>query len=321
VFLRRGFDVIHAHNPPDTFVLIAGWYKLFGKRFVFDHHDLSPEMYEALFGDGSRPVVRRLLLLLEKLTFRAADLVIATNESYREIAIGRGRVNPQRVAVVRNGPDPSRVRPGRIDPELRARAATILAYVGVMGHQDGVDYLIRALHLLKVNLGRSEFLCVIVGTGVAVPGLKELASELGLDEHVWFTGRVPDEDLMRYLSTADICVDPDPSNPFNDRSTMIKMTEYMAMGKPIVAFDLPEHRFTAQGSALYAQANDELDMARKLAFLMDHPDERAKLGAMGRQRFEDALAWSHQEGKLVAAYDGLMRPGGIAEGAPGSDPS
>jgi glycosyltransferase involved in cell wall biosynthesis len=306
VFVRFGFDVIHAHNPPDTYVAIAAPYKLFGKRFVFDHHDLSPEMYDARFTDGSNALVRRVLEWFENLTFRFADRVISTNESYEEIAIERGGVPSERIAVVRNGPDLDRVRAVAPDPELRAKAGTIIGYVGIMGYQDGVDYLIRALAHLVTDLDRQDVLCFIVGEGGAVPSLKTLVAELGLEEHVWFTGRVSDEDLMRYLSTADICVDPDPFNPFNDRSTMIKMSEYMAVGKPIVAFDLREHRRTAEDAALYAAPNDELDYARKLEELMDDPEKRAKMGERGRRRVEDVLAWPHQEARLLEVYRGLL---------------
>ena len=252
VFVRFGFDVIHAHNPPDTYVAIAAPYKLFGKRFVFDHHDLSPEMYDARFMDGSNALVHRVLQWFEKLTFRFADRVISTNESYKEIAIERGGVPSERIAVVRNGPDLDRVRAVAPDSALRAKAGTIIGYVGIMGYQDGVDYLIRALGHLVTDLRRNDVFCFIVGEGGAVPSLKALVAELGLGEHVWFTGRISDEDLMRYLSAADICVDPDPFNPFNDRSTMIKMSEYMAVGKPIVAFDLREHRRTAADAARFA---------------------------------------------------------------------
>lgn len=309
VFFRSGFDVIHAHNPPDTFVGIAGWYKLFGKKFVFDHHDLSPEMYDARFEGRSNALVHRALLFFERLTFRFADHVISTNESYREVAIERGGFSEADVTVVRNGPQLDRVRSVPPDVELRAKGATIIGYVGVMGHQDGVDYLIRALGHLVTDLGRTDFYCFIVGTGSAVPSLKALTAEMGLDEHVWFTGRISDDDLMRYLSTADICVDPDPFNPFADRSTMIKMAEYMAIGKPIVAFDLTEHRRTAADAALYATANDELAFARCLEELMDDPAKRHAMGEFGRNRVETQLAWSHQERHLVATYQRLLPQG------------
>jgi glycosyltransferase involved in cell wall biosynthesis len=300
--LRGGFDVIHAHNPPDLFVLVALLYRPFGKRFVFDHHDLSPEMYDARFGDRARPLLRRALIALERLTFRVADQVISTNESYRSIAVERGGVEPERTTVVRNGPDLARVRPTDPDPALRARAGTIVGYVGEMNRQDGVDYLIRAIGELRDRLGISDVLAVIVGTGSDVPALEALTEELGLGDSVWFTGRVPDDDLMRYLSTADICVVPDPRNPFTDRSTMIKMMEYMALAKPVVAFDLTEHRRTAGDAALYATPNSELELARCLATLIQDPDARARLGEMGRQAVNDRLSWPHQEQALLDVY-------------------
>jgi glycosyltransferase involved in cell wall biosynthesis len=271
-------------------------------------------MYEARFKGRSNALIHRLLLALEKLTFRMADHVVATNESYRQVALERGDKRAQDVTVVRNGPDTGRVR--RVEPDLalQARADHIIVYVGVMGFQDGVDYLIRSLNRLVVDLGREDFLCVIVGSGVAVPSLKELAAQLNLDDQVWFTGRISDEDLMRYLSTADICVDPDPFNPFNDRSTMIKMTEYMAMGKPIVAFDLTEHRHTAQEAALYAAANDEMDFAKKLVELMDDPQQRRQMGDFGRSRIDRELAWPHQAERLIAAYDRLTARAGVDDG-------
>ncbi len=303
--LREGFDVIHAHNPPDVMVLIAALYKPLGKRFVFDHHDLSPEMYYARFqGEGSR-VVYRALAFFEKLSCRLADHIIATNQSYKAMEMARSQAPEERITIVRNGPDLERLRPTPPDLELRAKAPIILGYVGDMGFHDGLDYLLRALHRLRYDLGRTDFYAVLIGKGDAWEGLQRLRVELELEEHVWFTGRVSDEDLVRYLSTADICLDPDPRNPFTDRSTMIKMTEYMALSKPIVAFDLTEHRFTAQEAALYAQPNDELDFARKIAALMDDPERRARMGAFGRRRIETELAWRYSVPKLLQAYEKL----------------
>ncbi|MDX1523568.1 MAG: glycosyltransferase family 4 protein [Anaerolineae bacterium] len=305
VFFRDGFDVLHAHNPPDTFVFIAAIYKLFGKRFIFDHHDLSPEMYHARFdGQGSR-LVYLVLLCLEKLSFRLADHVIATNESYKKIALERGRVPEERITVVRNGPESGRVRLVPPDANLRRLNKTIIGYVGEMGFQDGIDYLLRALHHLLYDLGRTDFFCVLIGHGDAWDTLNDLAIALSLEKVVWFTGHVTDAELIRYLSSADICVDPDPSNPFTDRSTMIKMMEYMALGKPIVAFDLPEHRVTAQVAAVYAKPNNELDFAQKIALLMDNPIRRQYASRYGKQRVETSLAWPRQATNLLAAYAAL----------------
>ncbi|NJP05224.1 MAG: glycosyltransferase family 4 protein [Chloroflexaceae bacterium] len=303
LFFYDDFDIIHAHNPPDTFVLLAAGYKPLGKRFVFDHHDLSPEMYYARFRGEGNKMVYQALLLLEQLTFRLSDHVIATNQSYKAIATQRGGVPESRVTIVRNGPDLNRVRTADPDPALRQKAPIIIGYVGEMGYHDGVDYLLRAIKHLIDDVGRTDFYCVLVGQGDAWPELQELKTELGLDDYVWFPGFVSDAELMSYLSTADICVDPDPSNPFTDRSTMIKMAEFMALGKPIVAFDLTEHRFTAQDAAIYARANDELDFARNIALLMDDPERRAQMARIGKERIQTQLAWQHQEHCLIEAYD------------------
>ena len=305
VFFRKGFDVIHAHNPPDLFVLIAMFYRMAGKRFVFDHHDLSPEMYRARFRSGGNGLVFRVLVFFEKLSFWMADHVIATNESYKKVARDRGKVPEDRITIVRNGPDLNRIKLTEQDSRLRQKASTILGYIGVMGFQDGIDYLLRALRHLVQDLGRTDFYCVLIGKGDARDSLIQLASELELDDHVWFTGCIPDAEMLRYMSTADICVDPDPSNSFNDQSTMIKMMEYMALAKPIVAFDLPEHRVTAQESALYACPNNELDFARQINRLMDDVELRHKMGQFGRQRVETRLAWSIQEEDLLEVYEKL----------------
>ncbi len=299
VFVRHGFDVVHAHNPPDAFVFIAAFYKLFGRKFVFDHHDLSPEMYYARFTGSGNRLVYRTLVWLEKISCRLADHVIATNESYRAVEMDRGKVAPQRVTVVRNGPDLDRRKPVAPDEQLRRKAPTIIGFAGVMGYQDGVDYLLRALRHLIHDLGRSDFYCVLVGRGDALEMLKALAAELQLEDHVRFTGYVSEEDFALYLSTADICVAPDPSNAFTDRSTMLKILDYMAMSKPMVVFDLPEHRVSADEAALYAKPNDELDFARQIASLMDDPMKRQAMGAAGRRRIEEHLAWTHQVANLL----------------------
>jgi glycosyltransferase involved in cell wall biosynthesis len=307
VFLRQGFDVVHAHNPPDTFVFIALFYKLFGKRFVFDHHDLSPEMYQARFRGGGKPLVYNVLVLLEKLTCRFADHVIVTNQSYKKVAMERCSVPESRITIVRNGIELSHLdRSFEPDPTLRQMGKTIIGYVGVMGHQDGVDYLLRALHHLLHVLRRSDFYCVLIGGGDAWPGLKKLAHELALDEYVHFTGFVFGDGLRRYLAEADICVDSAPSNPYSDRSTMFKVMEYMSLGKPIVAFDLPEHRFTADHAAVYVTPNNEAEFAQALVQLMDDPRRRASLGAFGRHRIKTQLAWDYSIPKLLNAYRSIL---------------
>ncbi len=302
VWAREGFDVTHAHNPPDTLFLIGGFYKLFGKRFVFDHHDRSPENYEARYGTSARPLVRRLLTWFERLTFRTADHVITTNETHREVAMRRGGVPPSRITVVRNGPLRDKMRQTGPAPDLRTRAGTVLGYVGIIGPLDGVEYLLHAIRYLVNDLDRDDVSCLIIGKGDALPDLEDLAAKLGITDKIQFTGWIAPDDVPRYLSTVDICVDPDPSNPFNDGCTMIKMMEYMAMSKPIVAFDLPEHRVSAADAAVYARPNDPTDLARKIAELMDDPARRCSMAEIGRERVLSGLAWEHQELNLLAAY-------------------
>jgi glycosyltransferase involved in cell wall biosynthesis len=302
VLLHQGFDVVHTHNPPDTLVFIAGFHKLLGKRFVYDHHDLSPEMYQALFDGFRNPLIYKILLWLEKLSCRLADHVIATNGSYKDVEMARNGVPQERITIVRNGPDLDRLKAVAVDASLRQSGKFTLCYVGDMGHHDGVDYLLRALKYLAEELDRSDFFCTLVGGGDAHAGLKLLAEKLKLSDYVLFTGPVPHTEVARYLSAADICVAPEPSNNYNDRSTMIKMTEYMAIGKPIVAFDLPEHRVTAQEAALYAEPNSEFDFARKIVLLMGDPERRQRMGRIGEERIRTELAWSFQKEYLLKAY-------------------
>jgi glycosyltransferase involved in cell wall biosynthesis len=307
LFLGEGFDAVHAHNPPDTFVFIALVYKLFGKRFVYDHHDLSPEMYQARFSGGGSPLVYRVLLALEKLTCRFADHVIVTNESYKKIAMERGKVPESRISIVRNGIELNQLDKA-IEPHrgLREMGKTIIGYVGVMGFQDGVDYLLRALDQLIHNFGRTDFHCIIIGGGDAWPNLQQQARQLNLDNYVQFTGFVFGDELRRYLSATDICVDPTPSSTYSDRSTMFKIMEYMSLGKPVVAFDLPEHRFTAHNSAVYVTPNDTLAFAKAIADLMDDAPRRLTLGVLGRARIKSKLAWDYSVPNLLHTYSVVL---------------
>jgi glycosyltransferase involved in cell wall biosynthesis len=303
-------EVIHAHNPPDTFVLIGLLFKLLGRRFVYDHHDLAPELFLSRFPRAGRAglLVYRALALLERLSCRLADAVITTNESYRKVEMERSGIPPEKITVVRNGPQPEKLLIEEADPELRARAPFILGFIGVMGHADGVDYLIRAVHNLVHELGRDDIHCVLVGEGDAVPDLQKLAVSLGIDRHIEFAGRLSDRDARRVLCTADVCIVPDPSNTFNDLSTMTKMMDYMALGRPIVAFDLPEHRRTAGDAAVYVRDNDELELAKAIAALLDDPKRRRELGALARKRVQEQLAWEHSLRDLLAVYHGLLGP-------------
>lgn len=307
VRLRHGFDIVHAHNPPDVLALIAAVYRPFGARVIFDHHDLAPEMYLARFGDAGSSWLYRAQTLAEVLACRLAHHVIASNESYKRREMELSRIPADRITVVRNGPDPEQWKPVAADPDLRARSSAIIGYAGVIGQQDGVDYLLRALHHLVHTLGRREAFCVIIGEGDARLDLMRLASELGLDDHVWFTGWVPHEDFVRYLSTIDIGVVPDPSNPFTDRSTMLKLMNYMAFAKPVVAFDLPEHRASGADVPIYVPPNDEAAFAAAIASLIDDPERRAALGARGRERVERHLAWRYSVRPLLNAYERVAR--------------
>ena len=302
---RAGFDIVHACNPPDLLFLIAVFFKWYaGARFIFDHHDINPELYEAKF--HRRDFFYRLLLWFEHWTFRSADISIATNESYRQIALSRGGMPGDRVFVVRSGPSLERMRLQPPRPELRCGRRYLVGYVGVMGTQEGIDLLLRAVHHIVYNRGRSDVHFGLVGGGSSLAAMQALARELGVAEYVRFTGRAPDEQMLAMLNTADVCVNPDVANEMNDKSTMNKIMEYMALGKPIVQFDLTEGRFSAQQASLYARQNDPLDLGDKLLELLDDPQLREQMGAIGRRRVVDDLQWSHEAPKLLAAYHALL---------------
>jgi glycosyltransferase involved in cell wall biosynthesis len=301
VLFGRGFDIIHACNPPDTIFLLGGFYKLFGKKFLFDHHDINPELYEAKF--GKRGFGRRLLIGLERMSFITADLVISTNESYRQIAIDRGGKNPEDVFVVRSGPDLSRIRQVPANPALRLGRKYLVGYVGVMGKQEGIDLLLQAVQLIVHHLKRTDIQFGLVGGGTELNAMRELAKQLGVAEFVTFTGRAPDVELLEMLNTADICVNPDRANEMNDRSTMNKVMEYMALAKPIVQFDLTEGRVSAGDASWYARPNDVADLAQKIVALLGDENQRIHMGAIGRQRVEQVLAWQHEAPRLLAAYE------------------
>jgi glycosyltransferase involved in cell wall biosynthesis len=316
ILVTRGFDVIHACNPPDLFFLLGGFYKLFGKKFVFDHHDLNPELYEAKF--GRRDFFYRLLLKLEQLTFRTADVAIATNESYRDVALERGGMDPARVFVVRSGPSLERLRIRPPDEKLKAGRRHLVGYVGVMGRQEGIDLLLHAVRVIVSCYAREDVHFALVGGGTSLEELRELASELGIAGYVTFTGRVPDDELLAVLNTAEVCVNPDRACALNDKSTMNKVMEYMALGKPVVQFDLTEGRRSAGEASLYAQPDDPLDLAAKIVALLDDPQRRETMGRAGRARIERSLEWRHQAPRLLAAYAALRPRATIAAPAPGA---
>jgi glycosyltransferase involved in cell wall biosynthesis len=302
------FDVVQACNPPDLLFLVALALRSTGARFLFDHHDLVPELFESRFVGGPR-MLRGLSLFLERLTFRTADAVISTNESYRDVAIARGGMAGDRVWVVRSAPDLARFIPVEPDHTLKRGKRFLACYLGVMGPQDGVDYALRALAQLHGPMGRDDLHTTFIGSGDAFDDVVSLADRLGLNDAVEFTGRVPDETVQRYLSTADVCLSPDPNNPLNDLSSMNKVVEYMAMGCPLVSFDLQEARVTAQDAAVYAFDNNEAEFARLIAELLDDPERRQRMGKIGRQRVEQSLSWDTSRHNLLAAYaDLLQRP-------------
>jgi glycosyltransferase involved in cell wall biosynthesis len=308
VIRREGFDVIQACNPPDTFFALAWLYKPLKKRFVYDQHDLAPEIYESRFDQPSRALLWGLRLL-ERLTYRTADRVIATNASYREVALTRGGKAPEDVVVVRNGPDPQRMRRGPSRPELRNGRRHLCCYLGMMGPQDGVDLLVRAADVLVHEMGRQDCAFALLGEGDSHQQVRELVDELDLEDYVTMPGFVVDDELSAYLSTADLGLCPEPLNPLNEVSTLVKVMEYMAFELPVVAFDLKETRLSADGAAVYVRPNDTKEFAAAIAALLDDPDRRAAMGQAGRRRVEEVLAWPHQAPVYVALFDQLTRGG------------
>jgi glycosyltransferase involved in cell wall biosynthesis len=305
VLRRVGFDCIHACNPPDLIFLIGWLYKrLLGKRFLFDHHDLGPELYEVKF--GRRGILWRLLVGCERATFRLADVSIATNESYRSIATGRGGMRPEQVFTVRSGPELSSFQRRSPDPAWKNGRRHLVVYVGVIGSQEGLDLLLQAVEYIVRRLRRSDVQVVIIGSGPAWPGIKRACERLRLDQFVTLAGFVDEATKMTVLSTADVCVNPDVPSVLNDLSTMNKVMEYMAAGKAIVQFDLKEGRVSAGEASLYARSGDIGDFADKVLQLLDDTERRERMGALGRKRIENELAWAHEAPKLLRAYDALF---------------
>jgi len=304
LLVRRQLDVVHVHNPPDTLVVVAGVVKLFRKRFVFDHHDVAPELYNARFGTRARPMVYRALRMFERSCCRLADRVITTNESYCRLEQERDGISADKITVVRNGSPLEEFEAVQADENVRD-APILVCYAGAMGPQDGIDYLIRAMSDLVGAMGRRDISCHVLGDGDAARAARTLAHELGLDGHVRFTGWLTGGAYLSHLAAADICVEPAPFNTYNDRSTTIKILEYMALAKPIVAFDLAEHRVSAEGAAVYVAPNDAEGLAKAIADLADHPEQRQRMGEIGRVRTRTQLSWAHSAPKLLAAYRSL----------------
>ena len=309
VHAARGFDVIHGCNPPDLIHLLARRWRRRGVRYLFDHHDVCPELFEAKFGSsktGTRGVLHRLMLRLERASFRQADVSIATNESFRRIAIERGGMDPSDVFVVRSAPRVERFEIRPSDPAVRRGASAVMGYVGVIGQQEGMDLLVAAADHLIRDLGHTGARFVVVGFGPELPSVEADVATRGLSEHFEFTGPLFGDDLLRVLNSCDIGVAPDPKNPMNDISTMNKVMEYMTLKKPVVQFDLAEGRASAGEASLYARANDPRDFAAKIAALIDDPQRREHMGAIGRARVLDHLSWDASVPPLLAAYDRLF---------------
>ena len=297
----RSFSVVHAANPPDFLLTVARPLARRGTRLIFDHHDLTPELYESRF--GRQGIQYRMLLAAERRAFASADIVITTNESYRRVALARGGKRSDDVFIVRNGPDPDRFRPVEADESLRRGRPYLIAYLGLMGPQDGLDVAIRAL--ARLHADRTDWHAVFMGDGDVLEDTRRLAHDLGISDSVEFTGRVGDDRILPTLSTADVCISPEPWSPFNDRSTIVKVVEYMAMARAVVAFDLTETRISAQDAALYAPSGDETAFARAISTLLDDADLRRTLGDRGLDRVVRGLGWHRSREELLRAYASL----------------
>ena len=300
IYVRHGFDVIQGCNPPDNIFMVALPFKLFGVKYIFDHHDAVPELYVSKY--PNKGAFYKIQVWLEKMTYRFSDVVMATNNSYRDLAITRGGLQPEDVFVVRNGPDTSTFKPVEPKSELKYGKKYLVGYVGTMSTQEGLDILLdAALHIRERGRDDVHFTCVGGGPGLA--DLRKMVETKGLQSTVNFTGRIPDRDLLDILSTADVCVNPDKPCEMNDISTMIKIMEYMALGKPIVQFNLKEGRYSAMDASVYADNEIGVeDFAAKILLLLDDCGARKRMGAFGQKRVQESLAWEYSVPNLLAAY-------------------
>lgn len=301
---ERGFDVIQGCNPPDLIFLLALWYRLRGVRYVFDHHDVCPELFEAKF--NKRGILYRIMLIWERMTFATASVSIATNESFKAIAVRRGRMAPADVFVVRSAPRVNTFLPGPGEAAYRKGAKTVLGYVGVIGQQEGMDLLVLAVEHLVRRMGHDDLHVLVVGFGPHLGEVKRDVAARGLEAHFTFTGALYGPELLAALNAIDIGVAPDPKNAMNDISTMNKVMEYMTLEKPLVQFDLTEGRASAGEAALYARANDPADFAAKIAELIADPARGQAMGKLGRRRVLERLSWDHSIPALLAAYDRIF---------------
>ena len=300
VYREIGFDVIHGCNPPDDIYMVASFFKKYGVKYVFDHHDICPELFEAKFG-STKGLLYKSQVWLERQTYKHCTFAFVTNESYRRIAIERDRMPPERVIVLRSGPKLERLRQLPPDPSIRRGYPYMVGYLGVIGQQEGVEYILQAAQYIKER--ENNVFWGIVGGGPHLEAMKKQAHAMGLDDCVEFTGRVPDEQMLRYLNTADVCVNSDTYNAMNDKSTMNKVREYMALGKAIVQFDLTEGRYSAQDASLYAKRNDAVDMAEKIRQLLADPELRERMGRYGHERIVNELSWDNTSKALLEGYE------------------
>lgn len=301
IYRQRGFDVIQACNPPDIIFIVALLFRPFGVKFIFDHHDINPELFAVKF--NRKGMLHRALLLLERLTFASAHAVISTNESYRKIALQRGGKSAEQVFIVRSGPDLQRLKVSGGAPKYRRPGEVVVGYVGVMGRQDGIDGLLRVAKLVLAARNYSGVRFLLVGGGTELEQMKKYAVELAIADWVVFSGFLLGEELINTLNEFDIGVCPDEFNEYNDKCTMNKIMEYMALGKPVVQYDLTEGRFTAGDAALYAQTHDEAALARQICKLIDDGALRTSMGEIGMRRISEKFSWQHEEPNLLAAYD------------------
>ena len=302
IYKKRGFHVIHGCNPPDDIYMVARQFRNKGVDYVFDHHDICPELFEAKFGKKSG-LLYKSQLWLERQTYKHCAFAFVTNESYKRIAISRGGMSEDKVFVLRSGPKLERLRITPAKPEIKRGKRFMVGYLGVIGQQEGIEYMLKAAQYIKEQLRRDDIFWGIVGGGPHLEALRSQSHAMGLDDILEFTGRVSDEVLLDYLNTADVCVNSDEYNAMNDKSTMNKILEYMALGKPIVQFDLTEGRYSAQEASLYAEPNNAIDMANKIIHLLDHPEERQRMSEYGRKRIVNELSWEHTSRALLEGYD------------------
>lgn len=306
VWKEHGFHCIQGCNPPDNIWIVARLFRNKGVDYIFDHHDICPELFEAKFGKATG-LLYRMLLWLEKQTYRHAKFAFVTNLSYRQIAIKRGCISPENVMVLRSGPRMDRLRIQLPKPEIRRGRKYMVGYLGVIGRQEGLEYMLKAAQYVRAVRGRDDILWAVVGNGPDLNRIRELCGRMGLDDIFVFTGRVPDNIMLDYINTADVCINCDEYNAMNDKSTMNKVLEYMALAKPIVQFDLTEGKYSAQGASLYAERNNAEDMGDKILKLLDNLQMREHMGLYGRNRVLNELSWEHTSKALLAGYDKYFR--------------